>query len=290
MKIKTYAARFYADQISRIEEGFKLLGHQIIYDAEQADLLYSNDLNQADVAAEESKKFGIKYIQNLQDLPWHLIEKDSSILEKTREILERADKVTTISQTVQDQVIREFNLNSKIIYQPIKPVSNLNLTKNIEFLMVGRLNDPNKRAKTLGLGVINKFRERIPEVRAVTIGSEDIGLDHAGIVSDEKLNELYNRSKFVLCLGKIEGLNLPIVESICAGAIPICLSDSETSFEFAPHAFIAEPTVDKIVEKIQKLDYYYEDLVDGVCKPLAEIYSSKFSPKSVAARIIESLN
>lgn len=287
MKIKTYGSRFFGGQIDRVEQGLIELGHEITNNLDEAEILYSNDFEQADLAAINSQSTNIKYIQNLLDIPYHILKPGD--LDDIRKKLDRADVITTISETVESQIGREFSLKSHTIYQPIKPISNLSLKKDIEFLMIGRLNDPNKRAK-LGIQVINKFRETIPNVRAVSVGSEDTraaGITHLGILRDEELNEVYNRSKYVLCLGKVEGLNLPIVESICAGSIPISLNDSEVSFEFNPHAFICEPTIDSIYEKIQKLDYYYEDLIDGVVKPLSEIYSGKFSPKSVAARIIE---
>lgn len=289
MKIKTYGSRFFGGQIDRIEQGFKELGHEITINLDEADLLYSNDFDQADVAAVERQIVDAKYIQNLLDIPWHLVEKDKSILDKISQRLDRADYITTISETVQSQIKQEFKYDSNVIYQPIKPVNNLGLKKDIEFLMIGRLNDPNKRA-SLGIQVINKFKEQIPQIRAVTVGSEDIradGILHLGILNDEELNEVYNRTKYVLCLGKVEGLNLPIPESICAGSIPISLNDSEVSFEFNPHVFISEPAVESIYEKIQKIDYYYKEIIDSVVKPLAEIYQEKFSPKSVAARIIE---
>ena len=287
MKNKTYAARFYADQISRIENGFRELGHEIIDNAREADILYSNDLEQIDIAIEDNNKYQTKYIQTLLDVPYHCWNKED--FKRVGQKLSQADQITTISDTVKFQIEKEFGFSSKTIYQPIKPISNLSLQKDIEFLMIGRLRDPNKRA-ALGVELIQKFRRDIPGVRAYTVGSEDInieGINHLGILDDTELNNIYNRSKYVLCLGKIEGLNLPIVESICAGSIPISLSDSDVSFEFNPHAFISKPEVDEIYKKIQKLDFYYEDLVEGVVKPLAEIYQEKFSPKSVAARIIE---
>ena len=82
--------------------------------------------------------------------------------------------------------------------------------------------------------VISKLKELFKDIRAVSCGSEQLHSDlveYKGVVSNEELNELYNKSKFVLCLGgPNEGLNLLIPESLVAGTVPISLSDSAVSW------------------------------------------------------------
>jgi glycosyltransferase involved in cell wall biosynthesis len=290
MKIKTYGARFYADQISRIDKGFLDLGHELVSESEFADVIYNNDFEQIYTTIVEHISYKVKYIQNVLDLPFHCWK--SSDFKQCKERLLQASAVTTISETVKEQILKEFGITAHCIYQPIKPITNLNLKKSIEFAFIGRNLDPNKRTR-LGIEVINKFRETIPNIRAVSVGGEDMrvdGIEHLGILNDEELNEVYNKTKYVFCLGSVEGLCLPIPESICGSSIPICLGDNPTAFEFCPHAFIAKPEVDEIYKKIQKLDFYYEDLVEGICKPLSIIYQQQFSPKQVAQNIIDSLS
>src|SRR5690554_5556844 len=105
MNILTFGARFYADQISRIDFAFKELGHRVNDFLGSMDFIYCNDAPHYDHAI--SKWLSLdkkpKLILNVLDVPYWIPDW-LQIFDKCVGQLNCADKVTCISKTVQKDI------------------------------------------------------------------------------------------------------------------------------------------------------------------------------------------
>lgn len=233
MKTCCHGSRFHGGQVDRIEQGFVALGHELTPHNHEADLIYSNDPAAFDQILVDRCNGGVhaKVIFNVQDLPLHIPSFDYA---KLKAQLVRADAVTTISEYVQWQVKEYLGLDSHVIYQPMKPVRrdpSAQLASRKSFAHVGRRFDPNKRA-ALGVRALQLLGYHQHDL--FLAGNETGWGDYCGVLSDEDLNRVYNSVDFVLCTSKIEGLCLPVLESMAAGVIPVVCNDMTTRRELLP--------------------------------------------------------
>jgi len=270
-------------QLNRITEAFDNLGN--VRSSFEPDFIYSNDPGGFEAAIQQKEQYPrAKLILNFLDFPLHCSE-FPDLLNKWREQIEFADKITAISKYTQSQAEMYFERECHLIYNPIKPVSNLNIPFNkkiIDILMVGRLNDPNKRANL----AYQALRELNQNLNVAIVGSEYPGFgNYYGLVSDNDLNQIYNNSKICLALGKVEGLNLPVIESVITNSCPIVCVDSTTASEFLPINFWANPEPKDLAAKIY-------DILDNplpyltIVKPLGVKYKEQFSAENVCKRIL----
>lgn len=233
MKILVDGSRFYGGQCDRIEDGFRQLGHEITTDASTAQLLYSNDMAHYDHILSEklAGRAKGKVIFTVLDLALHNKDFDFEGLAKR---LAFADRVCSISQYVQWQLKSYLNVDSTVIYQPVKEVSR-NPAKKVacpyRFLSAARRSDPNKRVP-LWVGALQMLDVQPQEVALA--GNEGGWGDYLGVQSDENLSRLYNSVDFVMSCGKIEGLALNVPEAMAAGAIPVICNDMTTREELLP--------------------------------------------------------
>jgi glycosyltransferase involved in cell wall biosynthesis len=280
MKIFTDGSRFYGDQISRIENGFIILGHEITKHITEADLVYSNNPSPSRFQIIKDKKDGklkkdCKIIFNVLDIPeWCFPNYDLNAT--YRELIE-ADHVTCISKYVQSQLYRYLRINSSIIYNPAKDINDSQRINGIKkfpqykAMMVGRLRDPSKRVE---LGINSLIFAGFQESEVAIVGSESIGWgSYEGIVSDEKLNDLYNSVDYVVMTSLGEGLGLPACEGVLAGAIPVVCHDLTTFNEFFTYEFGNYPNPhsisfflrkDRNSFDIKKLQSYIQEKLDKV--------------------------
>jgi len=274
-------------QLPRIRAGFLELGHEIIEDGD-CDFIYSHDSSVWDKSIEYKQKYpNSKLLLKVLDLPLHI----SNDLSKMEEQLKYADVVLANSQHVKKEIKEFLGLNSVVVYDVPHDIYPTNNTKkDIDYLMTGRLADPNKRA-FLVKDLFNIYYDKYKTKIFVTCGSEypGFGKNHLGIVTSEILNEIYNRTKIVFAFGKREGIGLQILESILAHVPVLTLSDCPTNFEFCPSQLICLPNIEEINRKIIDIEdnyVWYKNLVIDVSKE----YKIKFSPKRVCQRIIEAYN
>jgi hypothetical protein len=287
MKIYTDGARFYGDQISRIENGFVILGHEITKYITDADLIYSNNSSpsrsQIIIDKKEGKlKRDCKIIFNILDIPeWCFPNYDLNTIHK--ELIE-ADHVTCISKYVQSQLYRYLGINASIIYNPAKDVNDAQRINGIKkfpqykAMMVGRLRDPSKRVE---LGVNSLILAGFKESEVAIVGSESIGWgSYEGVVSDEKLNDLYNSVDYVVMTSLGEGLGLPACEGVLAGAIPVVCHDLTTFNEFFTDEFGNYPNPHSISFFLRKDKNYFD------IKKLQINIKEKLDKLNVSERII----
>lgn len=298
MIVSAHGSRFYGGQIDRIELGFCQLGHVLGYKLHnKPDLIYSNDAPYYDEAIEKWLSFQKepKLILNILDIP-HWLPEWPKIKQEWLPKLSLADKVTCISQTVQKDVYAHLGINAEVIYNPIKPVYplpdfNPRTDKDIFALFVGRALAPNKRVRELVKPLNDMLIQELGKNFSIHIvGSENPGFGtYHGIVNDEELNKLYNRSIFTIISSKQEGLNLPLIESLCAHSIPIVCKDMSTADEFSPPELICEPTVTGMIDKITSDEFIFNS-IENIWHKYGTLYRVKFSPKSIASNIISVYN
>ena len=121
-------------------------------------------------------------------------------------------------------------------------------------------------------------------------GAENPGFgNYLGIVSDKKLNELYNSTKYLFLTSKAEGIGLTMIEAMICGAVPIACSDNETAKEFLPSEFICEPNIESIVNKIEEINKKYNTYRE-LALTLGKKYKDKFNKVSIAKNILSLKN
>lgn len=284
MRIQTFGTKnYYTAQLDRIESGFIELGHEIVDN--NPDLIFANDPGGFEGAIKcKEQNPEAKLILGIQDVPLHVFEINEWI-KKIKEQLKHADCVTSISQTTQINVKEYLGFNSKIIYQPIKSVCPVPETpKVIDFLVIGRNADPNKRVGLL------KDILGLPEHKTKIFAScgeyPGFGMNHMGIVSDEILNSLYNASKIVFTLGKIEGICLPVIESLVTSVPIIAAYDNPTAHEFAPPEMICAPDPKNLNYKILEILNNYSDFQE-MAQEYGEKYKKMFNKVQIARNILD---
>ena len=292
MRIKSLGARYILSQVDRIEDGFKLLGHELV--EENPDIIYVNDAGYHKEGTELKKKYPTaKLILNTLDLPWHCRE-INEILNKLNVSFYYADAITTISSIVGVQILNTFTNTQKngvsVIYQPAKPVSCLNLERRDRFLFVGRACDPNKRFN-VGLelaGLSNRIIDVVGPEDPTEISRPQYRkfINYLGLVSDEQLNKEYNTHFATLVTGKIEGLSLSLIESLITKTPVICCEDMATANELCPKEFISRTNLYDMSEKVRFIASGHPSIKKALDE-YSEKYKEQFSNKSVANNIIE---
>lgn len=284
MKIKTFGWRNQKlDQITRIEQGFVNLGHDI--SGNNVDLIYcNNDFFDEPIDFYRGYNNG-KMIFNILDLQ---LDNPNYDLNKLKEQLSFAHKITCISKTVQKQIKDNLNLEAHVIYNPVKDVCYIpGIEKTFPFLYVGRARCQNKRYNLIH----DAFKlSNWPSDLIRVCGSEPpvFGL-YGGIVDDEELNILYNQAGITLLPSKFEGLGLTAIESLICGTPVIECSDNPTAYEFIPESMICEPNATSLIIKIKEINDNYE-FFRNLALEYREKYKIQFDKNTIAQNIINLVN
>lgn len=301
LKIYTDGALFYAGQQDRINKGFLDLGHELVSNPEDAELIYSNNPSKERSILVEKKKNGKlkgKLILNILDIPYHIWDNFKQCdLQLWSDELKVSDGITVISDFVKVSVLHTFGFSSDVIYQPIKPIRKIPATdKKFKYLFIGRKTDPNKNVIS-GIRALQMLG--VEELEVGMIGNENIGWGtYLGAISDEKLNQYYNNADFVFCLGFIEGINLSCVEAMAAGAIPVVLRDLTTREEWLPEEKFPE-YLEVSREPVSVVKFLAQFLADNnkmeqMKQRLFNHYKYelevKFTPTAVAHQILKVFN
>ena len=266
-----------------IKEGFQILGHTISH--ENPDLIYANDPRGYNEAISLKKKYPkVNMIFNLLDIPWFM----PNILNQTKLLvstyLNQADAITVLSYKVKKDLSQFLDKKIHVIYNPTRDVYyDKSIKKENLFLFVGRANDPNKRFSLIR-ETLSKIKDG--EKKLTVCGEHNPGFgNYLGYVSNEKLNELYNSTKYLLLPSKYEGIGLPMIEAMICGSLPITCSDNETAREFLPADFICESNANSIVEHIETLDKNFK-IKQKLALELGEKYKEQFDKSRIADNIL----
>lgn len=279
-------------QVDRIKKGFSSIPDIEITDMHwEADLIYVNN-PWFDIYIKDKKdgklKTNAKLIFDVQDIP--LQHANYDLMKLANQLLE-ADAITAISNYTRMQLWQIFRLNSFVVYNPVKDVSPvLRQSGECPFpqykvLMVGRLNDVNKRAQ-LGLNAL--FAAGIKNDEIATVGPEPTAFGaYQGYVTDELLNQLYNSVRYVMAPSFHEGQLLPPQEGLICGAIPILTQDMSTLGEFFPREFGYFPNVNSLAFRVKQLEDIPElrKQTSDVCIQLGQKLLQKVSKEAVANNI-----
>jgi len=298
MKIYLDGAKFYADQNSRIGEGFIACGHELTDFISCADIIYSNNPSSTRTQIFKDKLEGklkpnCKIITTILDIPFHIWDAYQKDIPQIKKELEMADWVCSISDFTKKSVFEVYGVDSTVIYNPIKPVSRLdNVEKHFFGAFVGRKLDPNKNcaAAIHALQLLG-----IPEEKVVMVGAESVGWgNYLGVQSDENLNKVYNSSHFCFCMGEVEGINLPAVESVAAGCIPVINSKLTTRQELFPSSLFPEydfvqatpQSIAMFLAQFMQDNGKMEEFKERLYAHYKKNLSSKFAAVSVAEKIL----
>ena len=269
-----------------IKEGFQILGHTV--SNENPDLIYANDPRGYIEAISLKKKYPkIKMIFNLLDIPWFM----PNILNQTKMLvsnyLNQADAISVLSEKVKKDLSRFSDREIHVIYNPVRDVyHDESIKKENDFLFVGRANDPNKRFSLIKES-LTKIKDG--EKKMIVCGSENPGFgNYLGYVSDKKLNQLYNSTKYLLLPSKYEGIGLPMIEALICGSFPITCTDNETAKEFLPLDFMCKPNAESIIKHIKDLESNYKIRREMALK-LGQEYKEKFNKTKIAMNILSIL-
>lgn len=296
MIISTFGSRFYGGQIDRIDYAFLQLGHVLgNHLNNEPNFIYCNDAAHFDEALKywEDKDRFPKLILNILDVP-HWVKEWPQIKEKWLLQLQRASKVTCISNAVRMDIKNYLNIEAAVVYNPIKPVYYVpEIKKDILALFVGRALAPNKRVMEIVYPLYQRLSPFFGENCIHFAGSENtgFGVNH-GVVSDYKLNVLYNRATMLLIPSKQEGLNLPLIEGLSCGCLPIVCRDMSTASEFAPEFTLCDPTPEGMYNKMKELCTEFKETFkyDDILNDYSRKYLNQFAPKSIAENIISVYN
>jgi len=287
IKFSIFGADGLTCQMPRIRDAMQSLGH--ILSDESPDLIYSNDPTGYPKATALKKKFPDSYLMlNFLDVPWHMpkVEKQTKLL--VEHFLSKSDATTVISFKVKEDLSKFINTKINVIYNPIKDVFyDESIKKENDFLYVGRANDPIKRIGLLKETLL-KTKNGINNI--IICGSENPGFgNYLNVVPDEKLNKLYNSSKYLFLPSKAEGLGLTMIEAMICGTLPIACSDNKTAEEFLPKDFICEPDSQSMLDKIQELNKNYE-IKKNLALEYGKKYKVQFDKKSIVKNILNIFN
>lgn len=299
IKVKTFGWRNKVlGQLDRIELGFKMDGIDVVQGDDFCDFIYCHDSSEYDLAIEYKNKYPSSVLMlKVLDIPWHINDfSPNNLINK----LKCADIILANSITVQRDIYNVLGFESVVVYDSMQPTRAFpsseieNNIKEIDFFMVGRLMDKNKRFD-LFLETLRLFKEEKKE--SVIVGPEGQNIilkdgekalnsvNYLNVVSLEILNQLYNLSKFTLCLGKNEGVCLPMIESMKAGSIPIVCRDMATAWEFCPIEFTCEPKPESVFSKILELEKNYDFYRILAISHGENLYFKYFNENSVVKRI-----
>ena len=282
-------------QVNALRDGFAKLGHEHtpdMYDSDTSFVFVGNPpFDKYEQLLRASNK---KTILNVLDIPWHVPEVDE-FLKNLKHWLPLAHRVTTISKTVQADLKKALDIDSHVIYYPMKPVFHSGIKKHPQFkvAMVGRLLDKNKFGSLAALALINAgFKEE----EVAIIGPEYFGWGtRLGEITDSELNDIYNSVDYVIMLDKVAGIGLPAIEAACCGAIPIVAWHLATLDEFwiqSPlglHYQQIKTTNDitKLILAIEGNQKWKQEIKQDLLGYSKMYFYPKFDAKNVANRILE---
>lgn len=289
ISVKCVGSEGFTNQVDRIREGFNQLNNvKLVASLDDANMVYINNPWYDDYIIPQLNNYNVKKIFNVLDIPEHLFP--DYPLGKLKHQLSQADRVTCISKTVAGQLKRIFNIDATVIYNPIKDVNYTGAKKQgYKYLYVGRACDPNKRFYLVkqAMQILGESEKTL-----AVCGGENPGFgDYLGVVSDKKLEELYNSVDFVFLPSRFEGIGLTMIEGAICGAIPIVTNDNPTVKEFFPDGRYDDvnPNGFSIAEFIRKFNDFdfRENFLYDVFGIGQLDFKNRFNKKTVAQNILD---
>lgn len=278
-------------QIDRIISGLEQFGLEVNNGDEDIDFIFHGNhwYKEAEPYIDNIKYSRVLKIFNVLDIPVHI--KDFNY-NKHKELLLKADVITCISEFVKNQIKLFYGLDAINIGYPIKDLVPATVKTPYRYLSIGRLSDPNKSCY---IGQLALKHAGIPEDQIALIGPEPPPANYGhwfGSVSDQDLCNFYSSAEYLIAPSHIEGLCLPVIESICSGVIPIVFSDMTTRPELLGEIDFYN-SIERGYENMSKSIKYLEAnkiekvFVKYQLNSLAKKYAVKYNKLTVAKNIID---
>ena len=271
----------------RLIDGFKEIGHTCD-EGVPADFVIATNHDEFPRAIKEYKD--VFKIFTILDVPMHVF--GAHQIREVVENLKKSDAITSISKTTAQDVKKYYGYNSEVVYTPMLPgIENKNKDRDMPFLYVGRIGDPNKRMDLILRAFTSNPKNEFNGLYVCGPEQPFFG-SYLGVVNNEQLVEFYNRSFFLLLPSSREGVGLPMIEAALCGCIPITCRDNPTAKEFGLDEFSVDPVVAAIFHGIQQMEKIGLDLCR---RRLAETCArekleEKFSAVNVARRYLDIYN
>jgi len=212
-------------------------------------------------------------------------------------VIRKALSLITVSQTIKDELLAAgWRKEKEIEVIPCSVSPNLRRTDVIAKQPLMIHIGTNSARKNISM-VIKAFRKaKRPDFDLVLIGGRDDNLASAfaptdirrenismqGGVSDECLRDHYARAKYLVSASLYEGFNLPVLEGILNGVVPI-LSDIPIHRELYEEVAIFFDPADEndLAAKISELNM--QD--DGISDQIREKFTDRYAQPVIQERI-----
>ena len=311
MRIFCAGSEGYCNQIHHIREGFKTIdGIEVVDNYKIADTIYCNDPNSYNSDYRKYNK-GAIIIYTVLDIPVQILDPTKYNTSKypqihwpwprnydleglTQKLKNDCDIVATICNSVTQQVKEFCGIDAKTVFNPIKPVSFLNLPsyqkvrnrrgEHYKYLFCGRIADPAKRSNLIisTLGMLGETPDKL-----AVVGNESIGFgDNLGVLKDDELNLVYNSVEYLFLPSIFKSVSLPGLEACVTHVKPIVCDDDACSAEF--FGDLGLPPNSRAFADAIRSDNWNNKAKDFVEKN-ADIYKERFSPKQIAKNILSLL-
>lgn len=198
----------------------------------------------------------------------------------------------TISKQIRSEIFKEYNISSKVIYNPIPPpkLSRIKTTKSI----VCASSLAKHKNIINAYNACKAFTSIDSEVNVFFIGNWNIcdfpventsrNIHLLGYISEEEKNVLFSQAKCILCPSIYEGFGMPYIEAILYRKILVC-SDIPIAHEIAGDnaIYIAPPySTSEILDSLMAMD------LNNNCHNLPfDSYVEKFDPHFIASQYLE---
>lgn len=285
LKVKIFGYRGKFNSTIRIEEELKLLNCEITDLDPDLIIHLTGGFEDAQITWQAFNQRAIR-LYCLLDID---LNKDINWYDNIKNDLNNCEIPCAISQFAANQIKDILKVESKIniLPYPIRPITNLNYLKSLEFLYVGRVYSQNKRFELIGktLDLLKVGRHNL-----VVVGTEKPPFGYyAGELNDEMLNEIYNSARFTFLLSSFEGIGLTAIEAAITGSFPILCNDNKVVEELGLEDFAVDPDPRAIANKINDIitnkQGYYE-----ILDKIRPMLSQKYDVKNVAKKIISLYN
>lgn len=284
MKVKIFGFESSISVLKNIQEEFRNLQHEAV-DYGSVDLIFhTTGFFEEAIKYHKQSPQAVKIFNLLDASPldphWPV--------QRAVAGLHEAHIRTTISETAKKHIANRTGIEDLIVigYPVLPTITNLNYTKTIEFLWVGRVSGTKRFS--LALETLRVLGVDANLMAVVGPERPPCGT-YIGVLNQEDLNELYNSCRFCFLTSASEGLGLSAIESIISGGFPVLCSDNEVVGELGLQEFATEPIPHRLAQKVNEI-YCNQDKYKAIAAPLAERFIQQFSVKTFVANVLTLYN
>lgn len=251
MRIKTFGNNHLDDNhLSQIEYGFKSFGHSIIDNVNDADVIYSNDVNN-----NIPLNTNIKKIVNIKMFSPNSFENDRNYLKSIYNYINNSHKITCSNNTIRKNILKYLGIDTYVIPNPIEVSLMDNKFHKVDFLFFNET-------------------ENSPVVKELISVSSNV-------LFFDKINKNYNEAKFSVFSNEFYDIESNIIESVISGCIPIFLNIENPIKEYLPlfcrNTVYGAEGVKNYIESINNNLDRYTNSLNNLYSPYFSRFFNKFT-------------